>query len=101
MVNNYKKNNNGLLKEQALEYLGGKVCAICGNRALPVCCYDFHHKNGNKEENISQMIQRKNKLDDELKKELDKCSIVCANCHRQITSGYVSIQELQSLYMTT
>ena len=92
MVNNYKKNNNGIIKEQCLEYLGGKICTVCGNRALPICCYDFHHKNGGKEENISSMIQRKTILDQELKLELDKCSVVCANCHRQITSRIIVIK---------
>jgi len=91
MVNNYKKNNNGLIKEQCLEYLGGKICSICGVRSLPICCYDFHHKNGDKEENISSMIQRKTILDIELKTELDKCAVICANCHRQVTSRIIVI----------
>lgn len=101
MVYNYKKNNNQLLKEQALEYLGGKICAICGNRALPVCCYDFHHKNGNKEENISQMIQRKSKLDEELKAELNKCNITYSNCHRLITAKILPIELIKNMYTST
>ncbi len=84
MSNQYKRNNSELLKEQCLEYLGGKRCQMpdCGINYLPICCYDFHHNKGAKEEEISKMIQRKNRLDDELKKELDKCMVVCANCHR-------------------
>lgn len=92
MVNNYKKNNNGLLKEQALEHLGGKICAVCGIRGLPICCYDFHHKNGNKDEDISKMIARKRILDQELINELNKCAVLCANCHRQITAGIIKLQ---------
>lgn len=98
MVNNFKKNNNQVLKEQCLEYLGGKVCAVCHNRALPICCYDFHHKSGAKEDTISQMIQRKTIFDHELKTELDKCSVVCSNCHRMITYGYVTANILRSLH---
>ena len=91
MVNNYKKNNNEKLKEQSFEYLGGKICAVCKSNSLPAVCYDFHHAIGAKEENISSMIQRKTILDQELKLELDKCSVVCANCHRQITSRIIVI----------
>lgn len=91
-MSQYKRNNNELLKEQCLEYLGGKICAVCGNSSLPICCYDFHHKKGAKEENISQMLQRKTVLDKELKDELDKCVVVDANCHRMITYGYVTIE---------
>ncbi len=80
----YKRNNRELIKEQCIEYLGGKNCKHCNNNYLPICCYDFHHNKGVKEEEISKMISRKNKLDDELKKELDKCIILCANCHRQV-----------------
>lgn len=84
-MSQYKRNNNELLKEQCLEYLGGKVCKNCKANDFPICCYDFHHIKGAKEEGISKIIQRKHKLDDELKKELDKCIVVCANCHRTIT----------------
>ena len=91
MVNNFKKNNNEILKEQCLEHLGGKICSVCSNSALPICCYDFHHKNGGKEENISQMIQRKTKLDTELINELNKCIVLCANCHRQATARIIVI----------
>lgn len=97
-MSQYKRNNNELLKEEAIEYLGGKVCAVCGNRSLPLVCYDFHHKNGDKEENISKMIARKKVLDAELKAELDKCAVVDANCHRMITYGYVTVEQLQSLH---
>jgi len=89
MTNQHKRNNNELLKEQCLEYLGGKRCRVCEADWLPIICYDFHHHKGAKEEEISKMIQRKTKLDDELKKELDKCAVVCANCHRQINAGLI------------
>ncbi len=97
-MSQYKRNNNELLKEQCLEYLGGKSCAICSTMSLPICCYDFHHKIGAKEENISQMIQRKRILDQELKNELDKCAVVCSNCHRMITHGLVDNEILRSLH---
>ncbi|MDP1614217.1 MAG: hypothetical protein Q8L68_00300 [Methylococcales bacterium] len=74
-----------------MEYLGGKVCTVCGTQSLPICCYDFHHKIGTKEESISQMIQRKKILDQELKNELDKCAVVDANCHRMITARLTTI----------
>lgn len=97
-MSRYKTNNNETMKEQALEYLGGKICVLCKDRSLPICCYDFHHKSGAKEENISSMIQRKSKFDDELKTELNKCSVVCANCHRKVTCGYVTVFESTSLF---
>lgn len=90
--NQHIRNKNELLKEEALLYLGGKRCYICNTDCLPIYCYDFHHTKGAKETEISKLIQQKHKLDSELKKELDKCKIVCANCHRQITTRIIVIK---------
>lgn len=92
MPNKYTRNKNELLKEECLQYLGGKKCCVCNTNYLPICCYDFHHNKGAKEEEISKMIQRKHKLDAELKKELDKCKVVCVNCHRQVTARIIVIK---------
>lgn len=80
----YKRNHRSLLKEEAIEFIGGKVCAKCGCNFLPICCYDFHHTKGAKEHNISKLLSG-TKLDQELKDELKKCVLLCANCHRIIT----------------
>lgn len=92
MVNQHKRSNHEILKEQCFKYLGGKRCKGCGVDYLPIICYDFHHHKGAKEEDISKMIQRKTKIDAELKKELDKCTVVCSNCHRQICAGLIRLQ---------
>jgi hypothetical protein len=81
-MNRYRQNNREQLKEECLNYLGGKICAKCGNRQLPICCYEFHHNKGNKEMEISKIIQQQKKFDI-IKKELDKCIILCANCHKE------------------
>lgn len=93
MANQYRRNKNEVLKEQCLEYLGGKRCKICGVDYLPICCYDFHHHKGAKEIEISKLIQAKTNLDLELKKELDKCVVCCANCHRQMTSRLIKVED--------
>lgn len=52
-------------------------CCICGEDRWYLL--DFHHINNNKEKEISQIttwsISR-------IKKEILKCAIMCANCHR-------------------
>jgi len=91
-MSQYKRNNYEILKEQSIEFLGGKDCCVCHSNFLPICCYDFHHYKDVKEENISGMLQRKNTLDDELKEELLKCKVICSNCHRQVTSRIIVIR---------
>ena len=67
------------IKAQAVEYLGGK-CAIC-NQVYPQCVYDFHHKDlSNKDYSISVNA----KSFETMKPELDKCILICSNCHRVV-----------------
>ncbi len=69
------------LKQKGIEYLGGQ-CSKCGynkcNQAL-----DFHHLNEfEKEFKLSKGFKERSW--EACKNELDKCILVCANCHREI-----------------
>lgn len=94
MSNQHSRNKREILKEQCLAYLGGKICKVCGTNHLPIYCYDFHHYKGSKNEDISKMIQRKSRLDEELKKELNKCAVICSNCHRLATNRLINLAQI-------
>ena len=64
-----------------VEYKGGK-CEICGYDRC-ITALEFHHLNrGEKDFSISESTYSRSMED--LKKEVDKCILVCANCHREI-----------------
>ena len=66
-------------KLKAIEYLGGKCCD-CGIISKYRGIYDFHHKDPRDKEHDpgSLMHYSWNRIS----KELDKCILLCANCHR-------------------
>lgn len=67
------------MKEKALKYKGNK-CSQCGYDKCS-SALEFHHENENEKE---FSISHTNAKWDLLKQELDKCILVCANCHREI-----------------
>lgn len=71
-------------KIKCINYKGGK-CENCGYSKCPGAL-DFHHKDPTQKDfNISKYRNtswEKNKKD--ITGELDKCSLLCANCHREI-----------------
>lgn len=69
------------IKIWAVEYKGGK-CEKCGyNKCLEAL--EFHHIDPSQKDFI--LSDRNLILSwQEIKKELDKCILVCANCHREI-----------------
>jgi len=70
------------LKDKAVEYNGGK-CEICGyNKCNAVL--SFHHNDPDKKESIISELIKRNVKWNTLKKEIDKCTLVCANCHGEI-----------------
>ncbi|MGV8131714.1 MAG: hypothetical protein ACP5N7_06465 [Candidatus Pacearchaeota archaeon] len=68
-------------KKLCIEYKGGK-CEICGytksNAAL-----EFHHLDASEKE-FSISKARLTTFSNSIKKELDKCQLLCANCHREV-----------------
>jgi len=70
-------------KIDALAYLGNKCskCGIIANKDnYPI--FDFHHLDKKAKEFKPSSILYRSPLTDKIKKELDKCVIMCANCHR-------------------
>lgn len=73
-ISNRRRGN----KLKAIEYKGG-ACSACGGSFHP-CVYDFHHINiKEKEKDPGTLMSSKWET---IKKELDKCVLLCANCHR-------------------
>lgn len=71
------------MKLKAVNYLGGK-CAICGYDNC-IEALEFHHINP--EEKEFAISGKFNISWEKLKHELDKCQLLCANCHRELHSS--------------
>ncbi len=72
------------IKKELVKYKGGK-CERCGyNKSL--YALHFHHVNPNEKDfSLSEYFKKSSKIDMDLfKKEIDKCILVCANCHAEI-----------------
>lgn len=68
-----------LLKDKAIEYKGG-VCNRCSLEFIPEV-FEFHHLDPSKKE-FAISAKGITRSWDKIKEELDKCEMLCANCHR-------------------
>lgn len=66
--------------------LGG--CVICGYNSSMVAL-DFHHLDPKTKE---LDIWQKSYKYERIKKEITKCIVVCANCHREIHAGLINLE---------
>ena len=72
------------IKKRAVEYKGG-CCLLCGYDKN-YGSLDFHHINSfQKRFNISSYTN----WDEDLIEELDKCALLCKNCHSEVHAGKV------------
>lgn len=69
------------IKQQAVDYKGGK-CQQCGYDKC-VGALDFHHRDPS-EKDFSIAALGNCRAWEVVKKELDKCDLLCANCHREV-----------------
>lgn len=77
--NDAKKKKRATNKLKAVNYLGGK-CKRCDIKSNCLDIYDFHHRDPNqKEESLNRLV---NTDWDAIVKELEKCDLLCSNCHK-------------------
>jgi hypothetical protein len=70
------------MKMKAIDYLGGK-CILCGYDKHPAAMV-FHHRDpSTKEFSFGRMA---NKSWVSVQEELDKCDLLCSNCHAPLHS---------------
>jgi len=67
------------IKRTIVEMMGGK-CSICGYNKC-INALEFHHKGKEKDAAIFELI--KNSSEQNVLKEVQRCILVCANCHRE------------------
>lgn len=82
-------------KEYVDTYKATHPCEICGESE--VVCLDFHHLDpAQKDFGISAGLNRKM---DFIKSEIDKCMVVCKNCHAKVHAGVIDIGSATQLVM--
>jgi 5-methylcytosine-specific restriction endonuclease McrA len=69
------------LKDMAIEYKGGK-CKLCGYKRFNGAL-EFHHL-GSSEKDFGVSKDGLTRSWERVKKEINKCILVCANCHREL-----------------
>lgn len=85
VVRNKKK------KKEIRKYIenirSSESCKKCGENTD--CCLDFHHVNPEDKKFEIAVAAAKGVSLKTLNAELDKCIILCANCHRKLHAGIV------------
>ena len=81
-------------KLAAIKYKGGKCneCGWIGN----IAAFEFHHKDKN--EKSFQIGHVANKKWEVIKKELDKCNLLCSNCHQIKHANNTNEKFLKEVY---
>ena len=81
-------------KWQAIQNKGGK-CQQCGENRPAMLC--FHHRDPSQKELNLDARRFGNTKYETLKEEIDKCDLLCHNCHQELHNGNSWDQFLQTL----
>jgi len=76
------------IREMAIKYKGGK-CILCGYKKC-TAALEFHHIEGTKKD-FGLSMKGLTRSWDRTKQELDKCVLLCANCHRELHNGITQL----------
>ena len=81
-------------QEKINKYKTESGCYICGYNEHAVCLDLHHYEDTEKENNVSRMVTQ-NYSWDKIQKEIDKCIVLCAMCHRKLHAGLLNFEYLE------
>ena len=73
-----KENEKNRERKKVLVDMFDNKCHDCGN-TYPACVYDFHHIDSFQKDIKISLLRR---INDKLIAEINKCIMLCSNCHR-------------------
>ncbi len=65
-------------------------CIVCGENRSE--CLDFHHRAPGQDNRGISFYVRNRAAKDRVLKEMDKCDVLCANCHRHLHWGMKQVE---------
>lgn len=75
---------------KSIEYKGGS-CQICGYNKC-VRAMKFHHIDPNEKE-FGLSVSGSTRSWERVKRELDKCILLCGNCHDEVHAGITNLPQ--------
>lgn len=90
-TNNQTLERQRLLKIQLVNLKGG-CCERCGYNKY-IGALEFHHLDPTKKDFTIAHLKLTT-LNNKIKQELDKCILVCSNCHREIHGNIITNEEV-------
>ena len=95
--NDYRKQKERALKRkiELIEYKGGK-CIKCGYDKN-ISALDFHHIDKETKEFELDARKLSNTHINKLKEEVEKCVLLCANCHRELHHPHLDKNNIPNL----
>lgn len=96
-MNNYElqKQRGIKRKYEAIIARGGK-CQVCGYNKN-ISALEFHHLDTNKKEYQLDSRRFSNTSIEKLEQELDKCILLCSNCHKELHYPDLNMDDIPSL----
>lgn len=78
-----RKNRKRIVRRNRKYVEAHKLKNPCPCEEKTPCCLSFHHKNGDKDANISDMVNRGYGIR-RIQTEIEKCEVLCLNCHARL-----------------
>lgn len=79
--------NRETKKEWMSELKADLECQVCEESES--CCLDFHHRNPEEKDFVIAVAVNNCYSKERILQEIEKCAVVCSNCHRKIHAGLI------------